>query len=333
MSQPEQTGADPAPKVAAIMQQADPATLRRDTMTGMACAVGASLVFSVNDVAFKFLSGSYALHELVLIRSGIGILVMLSVVVPLAGGWRVLRSARPGRHLGRSLLIICSNLTYYLGLAALPMADGVALFYIAPLMITALSVPLLGEKVGPRRWFAVGIGLLGVLVMVRPGSSAFQIASVLPILSALFYALAHMMTRGMRDTESALALTFWVQVTFVFVSLLMGLTVGDGHLASDTHPSLAFLFHAWSWPPPRDMAILLVVGLASSFGGILIAQAYRKAEAAAVAPFEYVAMPFAVIWGFTVFGQWPDSVSWAGIALICGAGLYVFWRETVVGRR
>ena len=306
---------------------------RRNTVIGMASAVGAGLIFSVNDVCFKLLSGSYALHELVLIRSGIGIAIMTCIILPLNGGWRQLRTRRPGLHLFRALMIVCSNMTYYAGLAALPLADGVALFFIAPMMITALSVPLLGERVGPRRWAAVCVGLLGVIVMTRPGSGAFEIAALLPILSALFYALANLTARRLGDTESAAAMTFWVQLTFLLVALAMGLSFGDGHLSQSTHPSIAFLFHAWSWPEGRDWLLLTLVGFASSFGGLLIAQAYKKAEAALVAPFEYASMPIAVMWGYVVFGQLPDLVSWIGIALICGAGLYVFWRETVLGKR
>lgn len=332
MSQAGQTGAAAAPKVPA-MEEAISTPIRRDVAVGMASAVGASLVFSVNDVCFKFLSGGYALHELVMIRAVIGLSVMLGIVLPLNGGWRRVRTRRPLMHLFRATMTICSNMSYYAGLAALPLADGVAIFFVAPLMITALSVPLLGEKVGPRRWAAVCVGLVGVLVMVRPGTSGFDFAALLPIASAFFYAMSNLMARRMGDTESPLTMVFWVQVTFLTVSALMGLNFGGGELAEGMHPSIAFLFHAWIWPPMGDWPLLLAVGLSSSFGGLLIAQAYRSAPAAIIAPFEYASMPVAVIWGFVVFGQLPGLASWIGIALICGAGLYVFWRETVVGRR
>lgn len=336
MSQAEQTGRAGQPTVAVMKApviRPDTAQARRTLLTGMVSAMGACVFFSINDVCFKFLSGSYALHELVLIRSGIGLIVMLAIIVPLNGGWGMLHTKKPGLHLIRALTIILSNLTYYLGLAALPLAEGVAIFYVAPLLVTALSVPILGEKVGPHRWAAVGVGLLGVIVMVRPGTAAFTAASLLPILSAFFYAMTHMLTRRMGGTESALTITVWVQTTFIAVSLLMGLTVGNGRFAGSTDPSLAFLFHAWSVPPAHDWIFLGIVGLASAFGGFLIAQAYKMAEAAVIAPFEYVAMPIAVFWGFVVFGQWPDTVAWTGIALICGSGLYVFWRETMKGKR
>lgn len=338
MSQAGQTGTGVV-GLAGPMSDAIPApakqpfsALRRTALAGILSAVGASSIFSLNDVSFKFLSGEYALHQMVLIRSLIGMAVMLAVIVPLNGGWSVLRTRKWGMHVTRGLFVVFSNLCYFLALAAMPMADAVAIFFISPLLITALSVPILGEKVGPRRWFAVGLGLLGVIVMIRPGSAAFQLASLLPVVSALAYAMMHMMTRRMGGTESALTMTFHVQLAFVVISAAMGLVVGDGRFAGSADPSLAFLLREWVWPAPVDWLILIGIGLTSSLGGILIAQAYKLCEAGLVAPFEYISMPLAIVWGVAVFGDWPDAVSWLGIALICGAGLYTFWRETIVAR-
>jgi len=197
-----------------------------------------------------------------------------------------------------------------------------------PLMVTALSGPLLGEKIGWRRWAAVGVGMAGVIVMLRPGSGVVQPAAILVLISAFCYASSHMMTRRMRDTESAMTLNFFVQIGFVVVSSAMGLWVGDGHLAGSSDPSIAFLFRAWVWPPVSDWPAFLATGLAVAIGGLMMSQAYRLNEAGLVAPFEYVGMPMAIIWGVVVFGRWPDLTAWIGIALICGAGLYTLWRET-----
>ena len=109
--------------------------------------------------------------------------------------------------------------------------------------------------------------------------------------------------------------------------------MGDGHLAGSENAALAFLFRAWIWPPVSDWPYFLATGLAVTVGGLLVSQAYRLCEAALVAPFEYAAMPFAILWGVAFFGQWPDLTAWIGIALICGAGLYVLWRETMLRRR
>lgn len=308
------------------------AALPRAPLTGVLAAVGGAAVLSVNDVAIKFLSGSYALHQVILTRSLISITFLL-VFMGLSGGYRQMLTRRPRGHLLRVSLVLVSNITYFLGLAALPLADAVAIAFVSPLVVTLLSVVILGETVGPRRWGAVVVGLIGVLVMMRPGAGALQPAAILVLISAFSYASTHMMTRRMRDTESAATLNFYVQCGFILVSATMGLTVGDGRFAGSSDPSHAFLFRTWVWPPMADWPAFLATGLSVAIGGLMVSQAYRQCEAALVAPFEYAAMPLAILWGVTIFGQWPDATGWLGIALICGAGLYVLWRETTLRSR
>jgi drug/metabolite transporter (DMT)-like permease len=307
-------------------------TAPRLATLGILAAVCGAAVLSVNDVAIKSLSDTYALHQIILTRSIISLLFLL-VFMGMAGGYSQLRTSRPRGHLLRVSLVMVSNITYFLGLAALPLADAVAIAFISPLAVTLLSVLVLGETVGPRRWTAVGIGLLGVVVMLRPGAGAFQPAAILVLISAVTYASTHMMTRHMRATESAATLNLYVQIGFILISTAMGLVVGDGHLAGSENPSLAFLFRAWIWPAPQDWPAFLATGLSVAIGGLLVSQAYRMCEAAVIAPFEYAAMPMAILWGVLVFGQWPDATAWLGIALICGAGLYVLWREGATRRR
>lgn len=307
----------------------------RPALWGILLALGGSLVLSVNDMAVKALSEDYPLHQVVLTRSLIGMVVVLSLLAWSFGPRAILdglRTRRPGLHGLRVACVLLSNITYFLGLAALPLADGVALFFVAPLLVTALSVPLLGEKVGPRRWAAVGVGLLGVIVMMRPGGGVLQPAAVLVLLSALAYALMLILTRRMAPTEGALAMSFWTQTGFILISCVMGLSVGDGRFGASGNASIDFLLRAWAWPPPADWPYFLATGLAVSTGGIMVSQAYRLCEAGLVAPFEYAGIPMAVLWGVLIFGTWPDAVGWTGIALIAGAGLYTLWRETRLGR-
>jgi drug/metabolite transporter (DMT)-like permease len=301
---------------------------RRVLLLGVASAMGASCFFSINDSSIKFLSGGYALHQIVLIRSMIGMAVMLAIVLPSRGGLSAFRTRRFGMHLVRGGFVVTSNLCFFLGLAAMPIADATALFFIAPLLITALSVPMLGETVGPRRWAAVGVGLIGVIVMLRPGAGIFHPSMLLPLFAAFCYAMLHMLTRRMGRTESAVTLTLYVQLTFIAVCVVSGLVLGHGGFASDSDPSLAFLTRAWDWPARGDWPVLGLVGLASALGALLITHAYRSCEAALVAPFEYISMPLAIIFGLVIFDEWPEPLDWLGIALICGAGLYTVWRET-----
>ncbi|WP_083445098.1 DMT family transporter [Pseudorhodobacter aquimaris] len=301
---------------------------RRILLLGIASAMGASCFFSINDTSVKFLSGGYALHQIVLIRSLIGMTVLSLFVVPSHGGFSAFRTRRLGMHLLRGSFVVTSNLCFFLGLAVMPMAEAVALFFIAPLLITALSVPMLGEKVGPRRWAAVGVGLLGVIVMLRPGAGIFHPAMLLPLFAAFCYAMLHMLTRRLGTTESAVTLTVYIQLTFIGICAISGLILGGGVFASEANASLAFLTRAWEWPDIADMPILGLIGCASVMGALLITHAYRSCEAAVVAPFEYVSMPLAIVFGVVVFGEWPDPAAWGGIALICGAGLYTVLRET-----
>ena len=301
---------------------------RPKNLTGILLALGGGVMLSLNDLSIKFLSGSYALHQIILIRAFISLLIVLIVIRASGTAYRQLRTHRWREHLFRVSIVMISNVTYFLGLAAMPLADAVATAFIAPVLVTLMSAVILGETVGPRRWAAVAVGLLGVIVMTRPGSGMIQPAAILVLISACCYAGSHMMTRRMRDTESAMTLNFYVQLGFILVSSSMGLWVGDGHLAGGDG-TLAFLFRPWVMPAQGDLWAFLATGMAVGIGGLMMSQAYRTTEAALIAPFEYIGMPMAIFWGVLVFGTWPDHTAWIGIALICGAGLYTLWRETM----
>jgi drug/metabolite transporter (DMT)-like permease len=289
--------------------------VRSPALTGILFAIGGTLIFSVNDVSIKFLSDGYALHQVILIRAFVAMAFILAVIGWSERGFAQLVTGRPRMHLMRVVIVMISNVTYFVGLATLPLADAVAVAYVSPIIITLLSIVFLGEKVGPRRWAAVIIGMVGVIVMLRPGAGVIQPAALLVLISAVMYAAGNLLVRHMGGTESAMTLSFYVQAGFIVVSLCMGLW--------------AFLFRPWIWPPLHDWPVFLATGLSVGIGGMMVTQAYRTSEAGLIAPFEYVGMPLAILWGLVVFGTFPDAVSWVGIALICGSGLYVIWRETV----
>lgn len=294
---------------------------------GALCATVAVVFFSINDVAIKFLSDGYALHQVVLIRSVIGALVIVCVIAPFTAGWGIARTKKLPLHMLRGLCVVFANMTFFLGLAAMPLADAVAIFFICPIVITLASVVFLGETVGLRRWAAIGVGFLGVLVMMRPGTQAFQLAFLLPLAAAFFYAAIHVLTRKMGGTENAATMAFYIQVMFIIVSLMFFLVVGDGRYGDNPDPSLAFLLRAWDWPLPADYPVFLVIGVGIGVAGYLISQAYRVTEASYVAPFEYLALPMSVAWGIIVFREYPDVWDYLGMALILGAGLFMIWRD------
>src|SRR6056297_3161752 len=308
------------------------ATVQRSNLTGALYALVAVMCFSLNDVGIKFLSDRYALHQVIFIRSSVGTLLFLAVIMPLSGGLKVMRTRRLKVHLVRGLCVMFANMCLFLGLAAMPIADAVAVFFISPLVITVFSVIFLGETVGARRWASIAVGFVGVLVIVKPGTSAFQVASLLPVAAATLYAVIHIVARKIGGTESAATMAFYIQATFIVASVIFGVTLGHGNFAGSGHPALEFLLRPWGPVAAGDWPLFGLLGLTGVLGGFFISQAYRLSEAAFAAPFEYVAMPMAIMWGVTVFGTWPAPTAWAGIALIIGSGLYLLWRETAKGR-
>ena len=277
---------------------------------GIGFIVLAMLAISVNDMLIKHLSGGYPLHQMVFIRSAIGILVSL-ILVQVEGGFAILKTRRPFLHAARGLLIVTSNLSYFTALAVISLAEATALFFVAPLLITLLSIPLLGEKVGPLRLGAVAVGFAGVLVMLRPWESSAEravslVILLLPVVAALTYALNQLLTRKLGVDSKASAMAVYIQATFIVVSLGFFAFAGDGHYAAGTdNASLIFLLRAWVWPEGDDRWLFLGLGLNSAVIGYSISQAYRLADAATVAPFEYVGLPLAVFWGWMIWGELP----------------------------
>lgn len=311
-------------------------TAPQNTAAAIACVLAGVGAISINDVLIKQLSGGYPLHQMVFIRSAIGIVFSL-MLVQIEGGFAILRTRTPGLHLLRGGLVVISNLTYFAALAVIPLAEATALFFVAPLMITLLSIPLLGEKVGPLRLAAVSVGFCGVVLMMRPWASETDVPRLvlfLPVLAALTYALNQILTRRLGASTRASAMAVYIQGIFLIVSMGFFVVAGDGRYAVGVeNGSLLFLLRAWIWPEGTDRWLFLGLGLNSAIIGFALAQAYRLADAAVVAPFEYIGLPLAIFWGWVIWGEVPVPVVWIGSALILGSGLFVFVREKFKSRR
>lgn len=311
-------------------------TAPQNTAAAIGFALLGVIMISINDMLIKQLSGGYPLHQMIFIRSAIGIIFSL-MLVQIEGGFAILRTHTPGLHLMRGALVVVSNLTFFTALAALPLAEATALFFVAPLMITLLSIPLLGERVGHLRLTAVSVGFAGVVLMMRPWGSETEVSRFilfLPVLAALSYSLNQILTRRLGVTTRASAMAVYIQGIFLVVSLLFYLLAGDGRYAEGVeNGSVQFLLRAWVWPEGNDQWLFLGLGLNSAIIGFALAQAYRLADAAVVAPFEYIGLPLAIFWGWVIWGEVPVPVVWAGSALILGSGLLVVIRERFKSRR
>lgn len=295
------------------------------TASGIACIVAAMMMLSLQDSLVKWLGATYPLHQIVLSRSMIAAGVTL-VVLAATARLALLKTRRWRLHLTRGLLLVITNSAFFLALVAMPIAEAVAMFFVAPLFITLLSALLLGEPVGPRRLVAVLVGFAGVVIVVRPGSGLFGYVALLPVGAAATYAIMQIMTRRLGATDSAAAMAFSVQLVFMAAGVAMGLAVGDGRFAGSDDPSLDFLLRPWRMPTARDVPLFALVGLLIAVASVLLFQAYRTTEAATIAPFEYIALPFATLWGFLFWGDVPDATAFFGMTLIVGSGVFVILR-------
>jgi drug/metabolite transporter (DMT)-like permease len=227
----------------------------------------------------------------------------------LIGGTKLLYTGNLRVQALRGLLLVAGAYTFFKGLEVLPLAEATALIFAAPIFITALSVPLLGDRVGWRRWSAVIVGFAGVLIIVRPGAAAFQPASLFVVATALLYAIIMISARWIDREES-----FWTMMFYVvlFPMLFSGLVVAA----------------EWRTPQPIHLVIWLGMAVFGTLGMALISQAFRLAAAAVVAPFDYTALIWASLFGWLVWGEIPGPWTYAGAAVIIGTGIYIVFRET-----
>jgi drug/metabolite transporter (DMT)-like permease len=273
----------------------------------------AAFLFSCMDAVVKLATVRHPTGQIVFFRNVVALLP-LYFFVRQAGGLAILRTQRLGQHILRSLAGIASMVLGFLAFAYMPLADAVAIGLSGPIFLTALSVPLLGEHVGWRRWGAVFVGFIGILVITRPGSGVFGLAALLPLGGALFYAFAMVQIRKLSSSEPAANIVFYFTISAIVLSAV----------------SLP-----WQWvaPTPLSLVYLVGIGLVGGFAQMAMTHAFRLAPVAVVAPFDYTALVFATGFGYAIWGQIPDRFVWAGAAIVIASGLYILHRETVRRRQ
>lgn len=271
--------------------------------------LGAVTCLSAMDAGIKWLTADYSVPQVAFMRYVIGLVVALGIAWRM-GGMGTLKTRRPGGHALRSALNLGTMLTFYYALRLMPLADTFAVGYAAPLFMTVLSVPLLKEKVGPRRWAAVGLGFLGVLVLLQPSGAGFNTGSMLALTSAFLYALTLITSRQLSATEASHTILFYYSVSVI---VALGVTM------------------PWNWttPPWQDLWLVLLVGLAGSFGQFFLNQAFRYGEVSLLAPLDYTGMIWGVLFGFMLWDELPTAWVVIGAAIIALCSIYIVRRETM----
>ena len=286
----------------------------------------ALLIFSLQNISVKFISGDYSILQIVTFRS----LVALPATLLFYRGEGKRGLPKTKRHtleFVRGLFLFLSYTTHFMGLASLPLADIETIRFSGPLMITILSVILLREKVEWQRWAALVVGFIGILIVVNPGSTTFNLGSIFILISVLFYALNVMLTRKLQDTESSATMAYFSSLVYLVLAIaLLPLPrlVGD---VNQAHPSIAFLLRTWSLPTVVDLLVMAGLGLVWAGGMFFMAKAYSVGEASAVAPFEYTSLLISTFWGLLLFAEIPTWTTILGAVITLASGLYVLLRE------
>ena len=282
----------------------------RQRMVGIVLMVAAMACFIVSDAAAKRLTLDHDVVQIIWVRYLFHLSAMVVLLVPF--GRLSIRTARLKLQIGRSLFLLVATYCFVTGLSFLPMAEATTLLFLAPLLITALSVPLLGEHVGLRRWTAVIVGFVGVLIVTRPGFGVMHPAAAVVLVAALASAFYQITTRKLSSTDNAYTTLFYTAITGVVVF------------------GVAAPF-AWRPPTPLGWALMAWTGVFGGLGHLLFIKAHHLARVAVLAPFLYTQLVFAALVGFLVFGDLPDLWTVSGAVVIIASGLYVFFRERRAG--
>ena len=279
----------------------------------------AVVIFTGMDAVIKGVSDTFPTGEVVFFRNLFAFAPILAFM--LWQGRLVLRTRHALGHLMRGLFGVSAMYCFFLSYKLLPLSDAIALGLSGPIFLTVLSIPFLGEHVGVRRWSACIVGFIGVLIMTRPGAGVWQLEAAVPLLGAVFYALAMISIRKLTGTEGSGSIVFY----FTLFATLAGLATAP---LGQFDPELA-----WVWPSPREWLIVAAIGLMGGSAQILMTIAYRSAPVSVVAPFDYMALVYGFILGFMFFAEIPDAYLIVGGATVVASGIYIVHRETVVTRQ
>jgi drug/metabolite transporter (DMT)-like permease len=266
-------------------------------------------LFSIMEVLIKWMVGDYPVHQLVFFRASFGLIPCL-VMVWQAGGVSALKTRRPREHFLRGLVGLSAMWLVFRAYETMKLADVSAILFAAPLFLTALAGPALGESVGPRRWSAVLVGFVGVLLIVKPGSTALQPAAVGVLAGAFLFAIAMILMRRLGTTESPGAITFFFSIFAMAASIVMIAMFG------------------WVTPTPRDFIVLAMIGLIGGTAQLFVTQSLRLGEAAVVSPLRYSSIIWVVAFGYVFWGELPDMMVVSGVVIVICSSLYILHRET-----
>ena len=301
-------------------------TLPNNPKLGAAFVCAACLFASTGDVAVKTLSGGYPIHQILATRCVLAFPILLAIVLRQTG-LAALATPHWPKVLLRSGALCLGFICFTLSIAAIPLADAVAIYFTMPFFVAALSPLILGERTPAHRWLAIACGFTGVIVMNGFSRGLLEPAVLLAVASAFFYGTGQMLGRRYAQFIPVPVLAFYQNIFYLTVALLMAALFLLLPENAGMHRSLAFLAHPWSMPSLADSRLMVLVGICACGGMMLFASAYKTAQASFVAPFEYSGLVWALIYGYCSFGDTPDLWMVTGAAIVVGAGIFMMRGE------
>lgn len=300
------------------------------TIRGIAYLVTALLVFAVQDAIVKYLTENYEVIQILTWRI-VTVVLIFGCVAGFKHGWSFLKTRQLSLMLLRGFLAFAAFTNYYFALSYIPLADAATVYMTAPLFVTALSVPFLGEFVGVRRWVAVIVGFAAVVFMLNPGSGLFQPIAALPLVSALFYSFIPIVTRKFDSGQHTLTITFYTSLSYATLCLLLTAIIHAWPAAPDDTGIWSLIAQPWVPLSEQAWVLMLLSSVLFATGILLITVAYRAAEVSILAPFEYSYLLWGTIVGYLVFSDVPTvRTLLAGLIIAC-SGIYIALRERRVG--
>jgi len=289
-------------------------------LLGIISLIFGVMLFSTQDAIIKSISHDHAVTLAMAIRCIVS-LPLLLLLVHFECGIEKLRSKQFWALIMRGCILLVAYTTYYMGLPALPLAEAIALFFAAPIIVTLLSVPMLGEKVSPQSWAAIALGFIGVMIILQPGTALFNPAALFSLVSAATYALSMIIARKLGVSEPATVMAFYQNAVYLIGALVIAAFFAGLGIDHAVHPSFDFLVRPWVWPNTYDLFLMGICGVIAAIAMSLLTNAYRMADANLVTVFEYTGMFWAPLWGFLFFNEVPRWTTLTGLGLILIAGL------------
>ena len=293
---------------------------------GILLIVFGMLIFSIQDALIKELATTASLIQIFVTRGIIGLILLFTFLklskLPISIG-----SKNPLIALIRGLLFPISFLSFYLAMAAIPIAEASALFFVSPLFMTILSRIILKNKVGIHRLFAIVVGFVGIILIIKPEFSNFNWVMILPIFCAFCYSLSMILTVLTKESDSAYQQTAHVYIGSIVVGISVYFFFGHYHDDYLNNPSISYLLREWNFENGAILTKMLIISVFGTLGIICLMRAYRVGEPSVISPFEYSMIIYALASGYFIFEERLDYYSLLGIILITLSGFYIFLRE------